>query len=117
MPPSRSLLRNFNTSSETQALHRYGQHLFGASWRMVSFACKDSSNFIVRNAIPGKFEYALPHARSICEIGDCTDAHFNFERTASATAPDDAYSGDVMFAAIKDDLFNKAAQKRFALLI
>ena len=84
---------------------------------MVSFACKDSSNLIVGNAIPGKFEYALPHARSVCEIGDCTDAHFNFERAASATAPDDAYYGDIMFAAIKDDLFYKAAQKRFALLI
>src|SRR4051812_33133997 len=103
MSPSRSLLRNFNTSSKTQALHRYGQYHFGASWRAVSFACKDSSNFVIRSASLGKFEYALPHTRSIREISNCIDAHFNFERAASATAPDDAYRGDVMLAAIKND--------------
>src|ERR1700733_1341242 len=117
MPPSRSLLRNFNSRSEAQTLHRYGQYLFVASWRTMSFARKDSSNFIVRNASPGKFECALPHARSICEIGDRTHAHLDFESAASATTPDDAYIGDVMRAAIKNDLFHKAAQKRFALLV
>ena len=78
LPPG-SLLGDFNASAKTQALHGDGQYLFNASWRTMSFARQNSSNFIIRGPGSSKFERALAHLPCICKIGDCTDAHFDLK--------------------------------------
>ncbi len=76
-----------------------------------------AADLVVGDSGAGEVERTIAHFRAMSEVGDGVDLHFHRDVADGSTAPHDPNEGDVMLAAIENDLVDKAAQQRLALRI
>ena len=93
------------------------EHLVIAVRGTVPLSGEEAGDLNIGHTIASEVKHASAHFYPSRELGDRVDLHFDLDIGYSATTPDDADEGDIVFTAVEHHLFDETPQQRLALSI